>query len=256
MLAPPLRIYLTGNVCLERDGSLLEERQLPRRQGRLAMAVLALEHARAISRDELADMLWPGELPAAWEVAVRALVSKLRSTLRQFNWAYPEPIEAAFGAYQLRLPPATWIDVEVALDSVHRAEALLERGATREAYSWAIVASTISRRPFLPGADGVWIDTMRDQLRGNLVRALDCIVVACTELGEHSLALKNALEVVALEPFRETGYIKLMQLHAVMGNRAEALQTYRQCSEILRNELDIAPSDETRAVLKAICRDR
>src|ERR1051326_5523857 len=106
MLAPPLRIYLTGNVCLEAEGSVLDERQLPRRQGRLAMAVLALEHTRAISRDELAEALWPDELPVAWDGAVRALISKLRSALRRFNWPYAEPIEAAFGAYQLRLPPS------------------------------------------------------------------------------------------------------------------------------------------------------
>ena len=218
------------------------------------MAVLALEHARPISRDELADILWPDELPAAWEVAIRALISKLRSALRGFNWPCAEPIEAAFGAYQLRLPPATWIDVEAAQDSVHRAEALLERGAMREAYSWAIVASTISRRQFLPGDEGPWVDSTRERLRGYLMRALDCLVTACAAVGEHSLALKNALEVVALEPLRETGYINLMQLHARMGNRAEALQTYRDCSAVLRTELDVAPSQETRAAFETICR--
>src|SRR5215813_5384741 len=128
MLAPPLRIYLTGNVCLESGELLLDERQLPRRQGRLVLAVLTLDHARAISRDELADILWPDELPPAWDIAVRAVISKLRTALRSFSWPYTEPIESAFGCYQLRLPPATWIDVEAAHDSVHRAAALLERG--------------------------------------------------------------------------------------------------------------------------------
>jgi DNA-binding SARP family transcriptional activator len=178
----------------------------------------------------------------------------LRSALRGFSWPYAEPIEAAFGAYQLQLPPATWIDIEAAQDGVHRAEALVQRGAMRESYSWAVVASTISRRPFLPGDEGEWVDSTRDRLHGYLVRALDCLVTACAAVGEHSLALKNATEVVALEPLRETGYVKLMQLHASMGNRAEALRTFRQLSEVLHNELDVAPSDETRAALDVICR--
>src|ERR1051326_5523858 len=152
--------------------------------------------------------------------------------------------------------PATWIDIEAAQNSVHRAEALLERRAMREAYSWAIVASTISRRPFLPGDDGAWVESTRERLRGHLVRALDCLVPAWAGVGEHSLALKNAMEVVGLEPLRETGYIKLMQLHAAMGNRAAALQTYRYCSDVLRKELNIGPSDQTRAALEAICRSR
>lgn len=256
MLTPPLRIYLTGNVCLEAGASLLHERHLPRRQGRLAMAALSLEHSRAISRDELADILWPDEPPNAWDVAVRALISKLRSALRRFGWPYDEPIEAAFGAYQLRLPPGTWIDVEAAQDSVHVAESLLQRGDMRAAYSSAIVASTIARRPFLPGDEGSWVDSNRERLRGYLVRALDCLVSTCAAVGEHSLALKNAVELIDLEPMRETGYIKLMQLHASMGNRAEALKTYRRCLEVLANELGVGPSDETRAVLDAICRSR
>ena len=71
---------------------------------------------------------------------------------------------------------------------------------------------------------------------------------------ELTLALKNASEVVALEPLRETGYQKLMKLHAAMGNRGLALQTYRCCSQLLADELGAAPSDETRAVLEAIRR--
>jgi len=252
MLAPRLRIYLTGNVCLEAGESLLEERQLPRRQGRLALAMLVLEHARAISREELADVLWPDQPPIAWDVAVRALISKLRAALRSFGWPYVEPIEAAFGAYQLRLEPGTWIDIEVAQESVHRAEALLESGDMRAAYSWAIVTSTISRRQFLPGDEGPWVDETRERLHGYLVRALDCLVTACAAVREYSLALKNAAEAVDLEPLRETGYVKLMRLHLSMGNRAEALQTYRRCSEVLSRELGIAPSDETRAVLEVI----
>lgn len=255
MLAPQLRIYLTSNVCLEAGESLLDERQLPRRQGRLAFTVLALQHV-PISRDELADILWPDAPPGAWDVAVRALMSKLRTALRRFGWPYAEPIEAAFGSYQLCLPAGTWIDIEAAQDNVHRAEALLERGSMRAAYSHAIVTSTIARRPFLPGDDGPWVDRVRERLRGYLVRALDCVVTACSGVGEHTLALKNAAELVALEPLQETGYIKLMQVHARMGNRAEALQTYRRCSEVLSYELGIAPSDETRAVLEAIRQSR
>jgi DNA-binding SARP family transcriptional activator len=79
-------------------------------------------------------------------------------------------------------------------------------------------------------------------------------VSACSAVGEHTLALKNAVEVVALEPLRETGYVQLMNLQAGMGNRAEALHTYRRCSDVLQRELGIAPSDLTRAAFDTIRR--
>src|SRR5690348_6918824 len=100
MLAQSLKIYLAGSICVEAGEALLKEGQLPRRQGRLALALLAAEHARAVPRDELADLLWPAELPDSWDVALRAVISKLRHVLRRLGWPCAEPIATAFGCYQ------------------------------------------------------------------------------------------------------------------------------------------------------------
>src|SRR5262245_40231495 len=72
----PLRVYLAGNVCLERGEVLLPERALPGPQGRLVVAFLAAESGRPVGRDEIAGELWPEELPRSWETALRSIVSK------------------------------------------------------------------------------------------------------------------------------------------------------------------------------------
>ncbi|HVH54163.1 MAG TPA: DNA-binding protein, partial [Actinomycetota bacterium] len=76
-----LRVYLTGKVAVEDGGLLVPEKRFPGRQGRLAFAVLAWGRERATSIDELADIVWDGEPPNAWQTALRALVSKLRAVL-------------------------------------------------------------------------------------------------------------------------------------------------------------------------------
>ena len=45
------------------------------------MAYLALCHY-PVSRDELADLVWPDALTAAWERDLSAVVSKVRTALR------------------------------------------------------------------------------------------------------------------------------------------------------------------------------
>ncbi|HXT35888.1 MAG TPA: bacterial transcriptional activator domain-containing protein [Chloroflexota bacterium] len=55
--------------------------------------------------------------------------------------------------------------------------------------------------------------------------------------GEHALAERAAEETISLEPFRETGYQRLMRVHAAAGNRAEALRAYERC----RNLIDRTP---------------
>jgi SARP family transcriptional regulator, regulator of embCAB operon len=247
-LAPALRVYLTGRVCVECDDELVDERDLPRRQGRLAFAFLSVERSRAVPLGELAEILWPSERPAAWEQAVRALMSKIRSSLSRVIPAGHELIANAFGCYQLQLPPAAWVDLEAAVDSLHQAEGALHRGDPAAAYGWAVVASTISRRPFLAGDDSPWVLCKREEIQAVLLRAIDCVIDACAANGELRLALKNAKEAITFAPFRETGYQRLMRLHQVCGNRAEALLVYDQCAQLLKAELGIGPTAETEAI--------
>ena len=59
-------------------------------------------------------------------------------------------------------------------------------------------------------------------------------------------------ELVALEPFRESGYRHLMRLHAGRGDRAEALRVYELCRLRLMDELGVGPSAETEALQLAL----
>ncbi|HLQ62559.1 MAG TPA: BTAD domain-containing putative transcriptional regulator, partial [Candidatus Acidoferrales bacterium] len=204
-----MRVYLTGDVCLESGARLIAQAQLPRRQGRLAFVFLVAERRRAVARDELAELLWPARLPPAWAVALSSLVSKLRGLLSRAEPA--AGIRSAFGCYQLRLPPGAWVDTEAALEAVHEAEAALRAGAPERAYGPAVVAGTILRRPFLAGAEGAWVEARREQLRAHLLRALDCLIDVHLWNREPALARQVAEESVRLEPFRETGHQRLMR---------------------------------------------
>lgn len=249
-----LRIYLNGEICLTRDGRLWREDRLPGRQGRLVFAYMVIERARVVSRGELADSLWPQNLPAAAEVALSAIVSKLRAMLADAGLGR-ETVPARSGGYQLQLPAGSWIDIEAALEAVHLAEAALQSSSPRAAYGPAVVASAILRRPFLPGEEGAWVDGRRDSHRKDLLRALDCLAEIHGAIGELSLALRAAEEAVELEPLREAGYRRLMLVHDAAGNRAEAVRVYARLQALLQRELQTTPGPETRRVYRQV-RDR
>lgn len=246
-----LRVYLTGSICVISGPVVIREDRLPRRQGRLAFAYLACARERAVPRDELADVLWPGLQPRSWEVALSALVSKLRTLLaeaglRRYAIAGPS------GCHQLALPPGAWIDTEDAVLAAHDAEAALLGGRPARAYAAAAVAAAITRRPFLPGLEGTWIESWRALLRATLLRALDCLAEVQTCFGEIPLAVRSAGEAVRLEPYREAGYRRLMRVHLAAGDQAEALSVYEQCRKLLSDELGVVPGAETRAVVEEV----
>lgn len=250
----PLRIYLTGRVLVEDNGTiLLDERRWMGRQGRLAFAYLVGEHLRAVPRDELAEELWLDAVPPSWERSLSALISKLRALLASVG--VPDvALTGSFGHYQLLLPADVWIDVEAASVAIDRAESALRGGKPQEAWGWAQAAYQISRRPFLMGEEGPWATLKRSELREVLVRAHECLSEPSIWHAEPEYAVKHAREAVAIEPFRETSYQLLMRAHAAVGNRAEALLVYERCRSFLSEELGVPPSPQTEAVYLDILR--
>jgi DNA-binding SARP family transcriptional activator len=249
----PLRIYLTGRVLVEESGTLLDERRLMGRQGRLAFAYLVGEHLRAVSRDELAEELWLGRVPPSWERSLSALISKLRALLASAGVS-DVALTGSFGHYQLLLPADAWIDVEAASEAIDRAESALRADKPQEAWGWAQVAYQISRRPFLTDEEGPWVTLKRSELRDVLVRAHECLSEPSIFHTEPEYAVKHAKEAVALEPYRERSYQLLMRAHAAVGNRAEALRVYERCRGLLSEELGVPPSPQTEAVYLDILR--
>jgi DNA-binding SARP family transcriptional activator len=247
-----LRIYLTGALQAENGKRLLRESQLGGPQGRFVFAYLVTERKRAVSQSELADAIWPGALPGSWGVALSAIVSKLRSQLGGLGLDRTRIIGNAFGCYQFTPPLEIWVDVEAALAGLDAAEGLLGAGKPQAAYGPSLIATTILRRPFLPGDDTTWADGRRDALASALVRALDCRIEALVANGEPELALSHAREAVRLDPYRESGYRKLMRVQAQMGERGEAVRAYKELQRLLADELGVEPSDETTSVYREI----
>jgi DNA-binding SARP family transcriptional activator len=247
-----LRIYLAGNVAIENGDSLVPERRLPGRQGRLTLAVLTWERDRAIPLEELADIVWDGDPPRAWQAALRALVSKLRAALDEAGAG--ASIEHAFGCYRFRLPANAWVDVEAASAAVHEAEASLRTDDLPAAVGAALVANAIARRPFLAGDAGGWVERHREHLRQIRVRALE--VRGRAALANHDAvgAAADAELVVELEPYRETGHVLLMEAHAAAGSTAQALAAYERLRTRLAEELGASPSPETESAFLGILR--
>jgi len=247
-----LRIYLTGEVAVERGDKLLRDADLPGRQGRLALVYLVAERERAVTQAELAELLWPDSLPASWPVALSAVISKIRQKLGTLGLDRDRIIANAFRCYQFRPPADTWIDIEAAADALHQAEGAVVADQPDAAYGPSLIATTIARRPFLTGEDAPWVMTRRERLRDILVRALDCRVEALIWNGELALAQDQARAAVQLEPFRESGYRRLMQVLVKKGDRAEAVRVYNDCRRLLAEELGVTPSDETESVRRTL----
>ena len=72
---------VAGRLGIDGADGAAASRGLPGRRAELVFAYLAVEHHRTVSRDELADALWPDMLPDTWAAALRSVVTEVRHFL-------------------------------------------------------------------------------------------------------------------------------------------------------------------------------
>jgi DNA-binding SARP family transcriptional activator len=243
----PERIQLCGALRVRTaDRGWLED-SLPGRQGRIAFAYLAVHRQRPVARTELLEVLWPDELPLAREDAVSPLLSRLRRVLGA---------DVLVGRHELRLclPDVATVDLETGLDALHSAESAVSEREWMRAWTPAHIARGILLRGFLTGLDALWIDVQRDALKKRLASALECVGEIGLALGGHELASaeRSGRALIALEPYRESGYRLLMRTLSTRGNVAEALRTYEELRQLLARELGAAPGPATQTVHRSL----
>jgi SARP family transcriptional regulator, regulator of embCAB operon len=230
------RVQLCGRLAVEVDGDRVEDR-LPGRRGRLLFAYLALHRGRRVPRDELLMAGWGADAPEAAGNALSVVLSKLRHGLG------PDRLKGRTEV-ELLLPPATFLDVEAALEGAHRAETAIAEGRWAEAWGPAGIAYHVATRRFLSGLEAPWVDEWRRRLEEVRLRGLECFAAAGLGLGGPALAQaeERARALTELAPYRETGHRLLLEALERRGNLAEALRAYERLRVLLRDELGIAPS--------------
>jgi DNA-binding SARP family transcriptional activator len=230
------RIELCGRLVVEIQGEPLHER-LPGRQGRVLFAYLVANRGRPVSRDELIGALWPDKAPAAPGPALSTLLTRLRRTLGNGR------IEGRHGLW-LRLPPGATIDLEVMQACAERAEQRLAGGRPQEAAEAARDALAVAQRRLLPEFEEPWVEERRREIAEHRQAMLEVCARAGLMLGGHELsaAERAARTLVAGNPYRESGYALLMEIHAARGDVAEALRQYDALRVFLRDELGVLPS--------------
>jgi DNA-binding SARP family transcriptional activator len=236
------RIQLCGRLSVELGGEQRADK-LRGRQTRLLLAYLLLNRARAVGRDELIGALWPGEAPVSEDAALRTLLSRVRTALGP-------AVLAGRDELMLALPEPVWVDLEAAGTELQRAMRALERADARGAWALAQVPLNIASRGLLPGAQATWLEPQRRELEDIRLRALEVIGQAGLRMGGPQLnsVERAARALIESEPYRESGYVLLIEALAARGNGAEGMRVFDQLRRLLRDELGTTPSSEAIAL--------
>jgi SARP family transcriptional regulator, regulator of embCAB operon len=161
------------------DGQRVED-SLPGALGLVLFAYLVLNRLRRIDRDELLIAVYGEEATPGHRPRLSVLLSKVRRVLG------PELLVGR-AQVELLLPADAFVDVEAALEALHRAESHVANGEWAAAWGPSGVAYHVATRPLLRTHDRPWLDDRRRRLDDVRVRGLECFAAARLGLGGPTL---------------------------------------------------------------------
>ncbi|MDI6894436.1 MAG: BTAD domain-containing putative transcriptional regulator [Bacillota bacterium] len=148
-----------------------------------------------------------------------------------------------------------WVDADEFARCVEQGRGLAREGRAEDATAHFARAVDLYRGDFLgeePHEE--WAEAEREMLRGLALEALEWLSRHAAGGGDHGRAVALLRRALALDPYREDLHRLLMIELVESGRRAEALQQYRRCEEILARELDAAPAPETTELYRHLLR--
>lgn len=224
------------------------------RRAQELFAYLLLNRHRALSRDVIMGALWL-EGPA----------EQCRKHLRHSLWKLQECAKLILGldtetpllissADTLRVNPQINMLVDVAEfeEASFGLRVAPQTAPAGDPISRLRKAVDLYRGDLLDGWYSEWCLVERERLQNVYLAMLDRLIAHCRHADDRPGVHDFANRMLRQDHAHERAHQALIWLELAEGNHAGAMRQFQRCREILKDELDVPPSDETLALAHRI----
>ncbi|NJC97527.1 MAG: hypothetical protein C3F07_15485 [Anaerolineales bacterium] len=242
-----LRISLLGPIQVTLDGQPITG--FKSNKVRALLAYLAVEADKPHRRESLAGLLWPD-----W--SEREALSNLRYTLSDLRKAIddrvadPPYLIISRESIQFNTASDHWLDVTGFTQNLESQNTSIEEKEK---------AASLYRGSFLEGFSvensptfDEWALLTRERLARLALTSLHTLAENYEEQREYEKAQSFVWRQLQLEPWEESAHQQLMRVLALSGQRGAALAQYESCCRLLKQGLDVEPSEETKELYEQI----
>jgi DNA-binding SARP family transcriptional activator len=246
-----VRVRLLGGLRVSVGSRVIREDRWRSRKAAGLIKLLALAPGHRLRREQAMDLLWPGlDAGAAANNLHRNLYSARRTLEPRAPAAGSRYLSLRGGMISLCPQGTLWVDVE----AFEEAAATARRSGEPAAYRAAI---ELYAGELLPeDRYEEWTEERRRKL-GQLCLALLLELAGLYEgRAEYGPGIEVLRKALAEDPLNEEAHAGLMRLHALRGERREAILSYERLRNALSRELGAEPGPAIRRLYEEVQAER
>jgi len=212
---------------------------------KLLFAYLLLNPETQISRKQIAYTFWPDTTESQARTNLRNLIHLLRKSLQESETFFE--VDSQFIKWRDNAPIN--LDVQDFRESISTAGTC---ESNRERISHLQQAVDRYHGELLPDLYEDWLLKQREELHQLFINALFALSSLLDDDRQYPEAIRVMNRLIRSDPLNELAYQNSMRFHALNNDRTGALKVYHACSTMLRQELDVEPSQDTQAYCEQI----
>jgi DNA-binding SARP family transcriptional activator len=218
---------------------------------------LLLHRGKAHSREFLSTLLWTESSAAQAKKGIRQTLWQLQSHLEPYGVANQSKIVITDHDWvQIDSRADILLDVAVLDAATARVQGVPGAEMTDEVAEQVRHAVEQYQGDLLESCYHDWCLYERERLQNNYLVLLEKLMSHCEAHNTYEQGIEYGTRILRYDRAREVTHYRLMSLYTRSGNRAAALRQYQRCAEILRKELDCAPSWQTSELFRQIHADQ
>jgi DNA-binding SARP family transcriptional activator len=249
-----LQIFLLGKLHVQRDEQTVAG--FDTRKVQELFCYLLLYRDRPHPREALADLLWPKSTTAQSLKYLRQALWQLQTALGSAGAADAASVILADSEW-VRLNPKAdfWLDVAEFERGCAQVHGIPGGELDKQGVQRVQEALKLYRGDLLQGWYQDWCLFERERLQRLYLGLLEKRIAFCEAHGQYETGLECGNCALRYDVAHERTHRRLMRLHYLAGDRTAALRQYERCVNILRQELNVAPSKRTLALYERIRSD-
>lgn len=238
----PFRVYQHDRLITDWNGL----------KGQAILKYLLMHKGKPIAKDILLDVFWPDVEPGDTRRNLHQAIYSLRQTLRRSRPDL-QPILFKKDCYLLNPEIIVWLDFEEFEKHVQAGWRLEATEQPAEAIAEYSIAEGLYQGDFLEeDLYEDWPSVQREHLRNLYLNIADRLSEYYVRQGQYTAAIALCQKILAKDNCYEDAYRRLMQCYLAQGQRPLAVRQYQTCLQVLEEELDLTPSEETVALYQRI----